>query len=145
MNSLYILLVCLAGAATALQAPINARLRDLVQSPTLSALISFAVGTVLLLIATLLTERGTLSNAGKASWWIWIGGGLGALYVIATLAAVPRIGAAAVVAAAVLGQLVAGIAVDSFGWFGVTRVPFSFGRAAGATLLAAGVFLLQRR
>jgi transporter family-2 protein len=145
MNSVYVLLVCVAGAATALQAPINARLRSAVHSPTLSALISFAVGTILLFLATILAERGTFTNLGKAPWWIWIGGALGALYVIATLVAVPRIGAAAVVASAVLGQLVAGIVVDSFGWFGVSRVPLSFGRAAGAALLAAGVFLLQRR
>jgi transporter family-2 protein len=145
MNSFYVLLVCLAGAATAIQAPINARLRAAVHSPALSALISFLVGTVVLVLATILSDRGTFSTASKAPWWIWIGGALGALYVIATLAAVPRIGAAAVVASAVLGQLVAGIAIDSFGWFGVPRVPFSAGRAAGAALLAAGVFLLERR
>ena len=145
MNSLYILLVCLAGAATAVQAPINARLRTVVRSPALSALISFIIGTVVLLFATLLTEQGTFAKVGKAPWWIWAGGALGALYVIATLAAIPRIGAAAVVASAVLGQLMAGIAVDSFGWFGVPRVPFSPGRAAGAMLLTAGVLLLQRR
>jgi transporter family-2 protein len=145
MNGLSILLVCLAGAATAIQAPINARLRAVVHSPSLSALISFVVGTIVLLVATFLTERGTFANASRAPWWVWVGGALGALYVIATLAAIPRIGAAAVVASAVLGQLIAGIAVDSFGWFGVPRVPFSLGRATGAALLAAGVFLLQKR
>jgi transporter family-2 protein len=145
MKSIYILLVAVSGAATAMQAPINARLRAAVHSPALSALISFLVGTIVLFLATVFTDRGTFSNAGKAPWWIWAGGALGALYVIATLAAVPRIGAAAVVASAVLGQLVAGIAIDSFGWFGVPRVPLSAGRIAGAALLAAGVFLLQRR
>lgn len=145
MNSIYVSLVCLAAAGIGVQAPINARLRAVVHSPSLSALISFAVGTTFLFLATILGDRGTWSSLGKAPWWVWLGGVFGALYVVAALVAVPRIGAATVVASAVLGQLVAGIAVDSFGWFGVQRVPLSLGRATGAVLLASGVFLLQRR
>src|SRR3954462_15026592 len=136
MTSVTAILLCfIAGAAVALQAPINARLRTAVQSAPLSATISFIVGGFALLLVTLAMDRGRLSGALRGPWWLWAGGLLGAFYVIVALASVPRVGAAVVVAAAVLGQLLVGLLVDSAGWFGMPKVPLSTVRIAGALLL----------
>ena len=68
---------------------------------------------------------------------------MGAFYVTFVVLAVPRIGTALVVGASVLGQLGQALALDTFGWLGVPRLPLSPTRIAGAVLLLAGVLLMQ--
>lgn len=141
------LLMVVAGAGIAFQAAINARLREWVLSPTLAALISFLVGSVALtlIVGAGLAGRGQLAGASRGPWWIWIGGLIGAVYVTAAVIAVPRVGAGVVIGAGILGQLAAGLAIDSFGWLGMARVPVSVSRIAGALLLFGGAWLMQRR
>ena len=144
---LVVLLMVAAGGGIAFQAAINARLRDWILSPTLAALVSFAVGgtALALVVAAGLGGRGQLAEAARGPWWMWIGGLLGAVYVTAAVIAVPRVGAGVVIGAGILGQLAAGLAIDSLGWLGVNRVPVSASRVAGALLLLIGAWLLQRR
>ena len=78
-------------------------------------------------------------------WWAWAGGLFGAFYVTISVVALPRIGTALVIACAVVGQLVAGLVLDSFGWLGVPKVPFNAWRVVGAALLCVGVLLMQRK
>ena len=142
-----IALMVVGGLGLAVQAAMNTRLRAGVQSPALSALISFVVGGVALALLALsgVLGRGRWPQAGSLPWWAWLGGLVGAFYVTATVVAVPRIGAALMIACTVLGQLVAALALDQFGWLGVPRVPFSPWRLLGAALLFAGVLLMQHR
>jgi transporter family-2 protein len=67
------------------------------------------------------------------------------VYVTAAVLAVPRVGAGVVIGAGILGQLIAALLIDSCGCLGVTRVPVSVGRIAGALLLLGGAWLMQRR
>ncbi len=147
MRYLVMLLMVVAGAGIAFQAAINARLREWVLSPALAALISFLVGSVALtlIVAARLAGPGQLAGASRGPWWIWVGGLIGAVYVTAAVIAVPRVGAGVVIGAGILGQLAAGLAIDSFGWLGVPRVPVSVSRIAGALLLLGGAWLMQRR
>jgi transporter family-2 protein len=55
------LLAMAGGALIAVQAPVNARLRLVLDSPAGSALVSFAVGTVVLAAATL-----AVGDAGRS-------------------------------------------------------------------------------
>lgn len=143
----YLLLMLLGGAGIAIQPAINARLRTAVEAPVLASLISFLVGSLVLVLVTAsgLIGRGRLDTASSVPWWGWLGGALGAFYVTAAVVALPRIGSGAVVATTILGQLVTALVIDANGWFGVTRTPLSVTRVLGAGLLLAGVALLQRR
>src|SRR5438874_12562814 len=84
MASLIVLLVVLAGIGQPMQAAMNARLRESVGSPALTALLSFIVGGLALTILTLsgALGRGTLSDLGRVPWWAWPGGLSGAFAVI---------------------------------------------------------------
>jgi transporter family-2 protein len=62
---------------------------------------------------------------------------------VATLVG-PRIGAAALLALTVLGQLLASLLVDQFGWLGFPLQPISLTKLAGAALLLGGVGLIVR-
>ena len=137
----------LGGVALAVQAAWNARMRSVVGTPILSAYLSVCVTFVILSLVVLsgLLGRGTLSGLGSAPWWAWGGGFAGAYFLVITLVALPRIGAALVVACLVLGQMATAMLLDATGWFGVPRIELTPMRIFGAVLLVAGVAVLQRR
>jgi transporter family-2 protein len=138
-----VLMLC-AGATIALQPSINARLAQKVGFLE-SACISFAVGTLALFLVILLSGRWVWKGLAETVWWEWSGGLLGAFFVSATILAVPRIGTAAAMAAAITAQLMTGLMLDHFGMFGFRGVEISPARSLGAALLIAGAWLVVRR
>lgn len=137
-------LTATAGGLIALQAPINAGLGRATGSLA-AALVSFAIGTVALTAIVVLSGKaGGLGSASDVSWYYLIGGLLGAVYVTNALIAVAAIGAGGVAAATITGQLVASVAIDRFGLFGLDEVPLSPERLLGVALLLAGTFLVVR-
>lgn len=141
--TMLLLMVC-GGMAIALQPSINARLAQKTGAFE-SSLISFAVGTLALLIVTMIAGKGSLRGIAGASWWELTGGFLGAFFVTLTIISVPRIGTTAVMAMVITGQLITGAALDHFGAFGLRQVPFSPLRALGILLLASGAWLIIKR
>ena len=142
---LYVLFALAAGAMLPIQFGINAVLARYLDSAVRASLVSFCVGTVCLLVATLLFYRGWPGGdrfAG-APWWIWIGGALGAFYVLGSVVTAPRLGAVTLVALILAGQAVSSLLVDHFGVLGFSEHPISLGRLAGVALVAAGVALVR--
>jgi transporter family-2 protein len=78
-------------------------------------------------------------------WWALTGGLLGAAYVVSTLMSVPAIGAGGVAAASIAGGLAFGAVADTFGMFGLERIPLDAARLAGLAILAFGAALVLRR
>jgi bacterial/archaeal transporter family-2 protein len=142
----FALLAIIAGVSFVLQASVNARLRTELASPNWAALISYAGGTVVMALVVLATRDPWLSAAaaGKTSWLSWTGGLWGAVYVVIIIVLLPRLGTATVIALFVLGQMIASLAFDNFGAFGVPKHPADLTRIAGALLLVAGVVLIRR-
>ena len=145
MTALLLSLIAFAvGAVAAMQPPVNAQLA--VRSGGLTAaLVSFAVGTVFLFILTLVTGNLTTVSLSSAPWWLFTGGLMGAAFVYTGLKLVPILGATALTAAAVAGQLAGGLLIDRLGLFGVTPVPLSATRLLGVALLVTGAVLVLRR
>jgi bacterial/archaeal transporter family-2 protein len=143
-RGLAVLLTAAVGGLIALQPPINAGLgRATGNLP--AALVSFAVGTLLLaLIVALVGQAGGLSSTFDVRWYYLIGGLLGAGYVTVALIAVSSIGAGGVAAATVTGQLTAAVVIDRLGILGLQQTPLSAARIAGVVLLLAGTYLVVR-
>jgi transporter family-2 protein len=143
-RGLAVLLTAAVGGLIALQPPINAGLGRATGNLS-AALVSFAVGTLLLaLIVALVGQAGGLSSTFDVRWYYLIGGLLGAGYVTVALIAVSSIGAGGVAAATVTGQLTAAVVIDRLGILGLEQTPFSAARIAGVVLLLAGTFLVVR-
>jgi transporter family-2 protein len=140
-----VLLVLIAGGMIALQAPTNAMLARAGGSPVLAALISFAVGTIGLLLVWLASGNrpGTSAFAGLP-WYAWIGGLYGALFVAVAAYAAPKIGLASLITIGIAGQIVMALILDQLGALGLPREPINIGRIAGALLVVAGVVLVRR-
>jgi transporter family-2 protein len=139
-----VLLMACGGVAVAVQPSINARLAQKVGSFE-SSLVSFAVGTIGLLLVVLLAGRGNLRGVADASWWELTGGLMGAFFVTMTIIAVPRMGTAAVMAIVIAGQLTTGALLDQMGLFGLRQFPMTPLRGIGMLLLCLGAALVVRR
>ena len=134
-----------AGAMLPIQFGINAQLASWVDSPLRATLVSFIVGTVALAVAMLVAARDwpPLERVESAPWWVWVGGLLGAFYVLGSVVAAPKLGAATLVAVILAGQAVASLLVDHFGWVGFEENPITLGRLAGVAFVAVGVALVR--
>jgi transporter family-2 protein len=139
----YALFALLAGAMLPIQFGINAQLATWVGGSVRAALVSFVVGALGLLVAVLLAARGWPDRAGDAPWWVWIGGLLGAFYVLGSIVTAPKLGATTLVALILAGQAVASLLVDHYGWVGFEEHPVNALRIAGVVLLAGGVALVR--
>ncbi len=140
---LFFLMFC-GGLAVAMQPSINSRLAQKIGFLE-SSCVSFAVGTLVLYLLALVTGRGSFRAVTDAAWWELTGGLLGAYFVSMTILAVPRIGTTAALAATISAQLLTGLLLDSFGFFGFRQIPFDLKRALGVALLIAGAALIFRR
>jgi transporter family-2 protein len=139
-------LALVAGMAAPTQFTINSQLRQVVGGPVLAAAISFLIGTVVLIVATVVVRRSVpdLGLLTIAPWWMYLGGFLGAFYVVASVILTPRLGAATTIGLFLAGQVVASIGIDHFGWFGVPVQQATIPRILGALLIIVGVAIVQR-
>jgi bacterial/archaeal transporter family-2 protein len=145
-QGLLYLLALGVGVGLVFQVGMNVTLRGVLLSPMVAALISFLVGSVALLLYILVTGAPWPARAqlGAVPLWAWFGGVLGAFYVASSIIVGPRLGAAALLALIVLGQLLASLVLDHFGWLGFAQHPLTLTRMFGAALLFGGVLLIVR-
>jgi transporter family-2 protein len=143
---LFLLLAVLAGAMLPVQTGVNVQLRGILGQPLAAALVSFLVGTLgLAAVAVLLRVAVPVGAAwGRSAWWHWSGGLLGAAYIAVTIVLAPRLGAAALIAALVAGQMTASLIVDHYGWVGFAQHAVTPLRLVGAALIVVGVVLVRR-
>jgi transporter family-2 protein len=135
-----------AGGVIAVQAAVNSRLGRELGNPALATFISFATGTVCILLYCLLAKITLPASQSvlRVPVWAWCGGLLGAVYVLIVITTTPKLGVGTMVGLTVAGQMLMAVALDHFGMLGLERHPISFGRLAGMALLIAGVVLLKR-
>jgi len=144
---LFFLLVALGGAGLTIQMAWNARLRTATGSPILTTIISIIVSLLSLVLVWVsgVTDRGTIPAFNSVPKWAWFGGVFAVYYLVASLIAIPKLGAAAVFSLVIAGQVIAALILDSTGAFGVARISLTASRVLGAALLLCGVILIQRR
>ena len=146
MGLFWSLLGIASGAFIAVQAPINSQLARGLGLPVAAAAFSFLSGAIVLGLATLVVTRGqgvALDWKAPAPWLFVAGGVLGGAYVTISTILIPRIGAAALMAFLVAGQLLAGMLLDRIGFLGMAVREISVGRVVGALLLMAGALLVR--
>ena len=140
-----ILLVFIAGALVALQAPTNAMLAKAGGSAVLAALISFMVGTAALLVVWLFSgNRPGTEPFTALPWYAWIGGLYGAVFVAVAAFAAPKIGIASLITIGIAGQIAMALWLDHVGAMGLAREPINLVRVGGALLVFVGVILVRR-
>ncbi len=140
------LVAFIGGGFIALQAPINAQAASHLGSPIAAATLSFIVGTVALIMLTVVFARGS-TNLGALTampaYMIFAGGLLGAAFVTMTITLAPKIGIAAVMALAIAGQLFTALLLDRLALFDLMERDLSVGRVGGAILVVVGALMVR--
>lgn len=146
MTAIYVVIALVSGAALAVQVGLNNGLRARLGHPILAALVSFLVGTALLLVNVAILRPAVPgpSELRRGPWWIWLGGVVGAVYVGCSAEFARRLGAAGWVSLIIAGQTLGSLALDHFGLVGFAPHPISAARLLGAALLLVGVALVLR-
>lgn len=135
-----ILLGVIAGAVTPAQTAINTRLRHAVGSPLRASMISFSMGLLTMLIATLVAGPYPLIPQGATSgpWWMWLPGLCGGIFLTGNILLLPHLGSLQTVMMPVMGQIAMGLLIDQFGWFGAEQRSLNTLRTIGALVATIG-------
>jgi transporter family-2 protein len=144
MAVLLVLATVAAGALLPLQIGMNSRLAGFVGGPVRASLVSFVVGSLILLaIVAIVYRSGGVQRAGSAPWWAWLGGSIGAAYVVSSIVIGPRLGATTFFGILVATQLVVSVVLDRFGWVGYPQNTPSPAKLLGVALLVTGAALVR--
>lgn len=130
------LLGIFSGLITPVQTAVNTRLGRSIGSPLRASLVSFSVGLIAMLTLTLLLGPYPLipATAANGPWWMWFAGVFGVTFLTGNVLLLPKLGSLKTVIMPVTGQIVMGLLIDAFGWFGTTAQPISPLRIAGAAI-----------
>ncbi|WP_424193578.1 DMT family transporter [Ampullimonas aquatilis] len=143
---LYAFLVVIAGISVAIQQVLNANLRAHIGSTWWAGFTSYFVGVMVMLIIALTTSPITrLTDAfnNTSSWYTWIGGLFGAIFIAICILMIPKLGATTTIVLIVVGQMVGSMTLDHFGLFGLSEQPMTMLKLTGATCLLLGVILIR--
>lgn len=137
------LLGIFSGLITPVQTAVNTRLGRSIGSPLRASLVSFSVGLIAMLTLTLLLGPYPLipAIAANGPWWMWFAGVFGVTFLTGNVLLLPKLGSLKTVIMPVTGQIVMGLLIDAFGWFGTTAQPISPLRIAGAAITLVGFLL----
>lgn len=144
------LIIVAAGLLVAMQAGANARLDKNLHNPFLSSAVSFGSGLLALLLTLavyLALQKGSMPRGQQIAavpWWGWIGGALGAVYVLVGVLTVQKVGTGVFVCLSVTASIIASLAIDHYGMLEIPRHVATPGRLLGGALMVAGMILIGR-
>jgi bacterial/archaeal transporter family-2 protein len=146
MKFVWLIIVFICGALLPLQAGLNTRLGKSIESPIYASMFSFIIGAITVAIYLQFTKE-TISWAGikSASIYSWLGGGVtGAIFITATMLALPRIGMALTFGLVVAGQVIVAVALDHFNILVAQQHSINIWRVLGILLIMMGVFIVRK-
>ncbi len=114
-TSLYAILAITGGRCPAPQSTVNARMRDVLRgSPWSAAMVSVIISAVILAALALIGGQGhqVARSLGEGPWWAYLGGVLGVVFLVTSLAAVVHMGATVTDIAVTLGGTVSAAVAD---------------------------------
>ena len=128
-----------AGMLSATQTAVSGTLGREIDSPLGASLLSFIVGTVLLAVICLFTRSVREEKIpGNLPWWMWIGGAMGALYVLANVVISGAIGTGLSVIILLVGATAGGLVVDHFGILSAQRDAVNAKKIIGIVIMIVG-------
>lgn len=142
----YILYLCLAAAAgilMAIQGSVNGALGKII-GPWEGNLLVHAIGLLLvaLLVFVFGVGQGGFSRIREVPWYLYLGGLISVAIIFGVMTSIAQTGAAKATTAIITAQLVAALAVETFGLFGLQQSPLTWSKGAGVLLLGIAARLL---
>lgn len=132
----------LVGMGIALQTGINSVLRKNVVSPLLSSFVSFGFGSILLIVLIFVQNEPlavSTETLSQSPWWIWLGGLLAMFGLTVNILIFSRLGSVQTAIMPILGQVITGTLIDTFGWFSAPQYDFTLLRLVGLAAVMVGI------
>ncbi|KAG0302889.1 hypothetical protein BGZ98_007147 [Dissophora globulifera] len=148
-NIIFCAFLCLVGGlATASQGAVNAKLGQYT-GQGLSSIIVFCTGAVASCIYFLIEVKGRppanlTSMMAQAPWWSWMGGVIGAIFVMILILTIPRLGAGTATAIIVCSQMIFTCMIDHFSIFGIPHRQYTVWRGLATIGLIGCVAVIAR-
>ncbi len=142
-NLLAALVGILGGLSVGVQGPIANAISTRLGGAS-SSLVVHISGAILSGLVLMLRGGERIANWRDLPWWMWGAGAFGVILYLTISYTFPRLGATSGIALIIIGQLVAGMVIDQFGWFGTAVRPIDLTRVAAGALLLAGGYLAVR-
>jgi transporter family-2 protein len=142
----YLIMGIAIGMFFPIQASISARLSSYSKTPLTASLTAFSLGTVILLIINLIVDPAGITTGIDFSYplYVFIGGAItGVGFNLANIILFSKLGASITTLVTVTGQMIVGILIDHFGWFGVPANPISITTALGVVIMIFAISLAQ--
>jgi transporter family-2 protein len=142
----YLIIGLIIGMFFPIQASISARLSSHSKTPLTAAFIAFSLGSVILLIINLIVDPIGISVGIDFSYplYVFIGGAIaGVGFNVANIILFSKLGASVTTIITVTGQMIVGILIDHFEWFGVPANPISITRSIGTIIMILAISLVQ--
>lgn len=89
-------------------------------------------------------DTSAISRLGRVPWYLFAAGAIGTIIVATAAWLIPRIGVGTMMVLMLSGQVVCGVVISHFGWWGSPTQPMSLIRGAGLLLVAIGSYLAVR-
>lgn len=143
MSVLTLLIGVLGGLAVGVQTPIANTIGKKVGGAASSVVVHVS-GLIFSVVVLLLYRGENIRQWRELPWWAYLAGLFGVILYLTINFTIPRIGTAAAISLIIVGQLLAGVVIDHFGFFGSAVHAVDAGRLLGLLLLVAGSYLLVR-
>lgn len=138
-----------AGMLSATQIAVNGYLGKVVGSPIKASAISFTVRIIFLAIICIVLHfkngksESFKNESAKNPWWMWIGGILGGLYILANVYLSRIVGTGMTVIILLIGSTTGGILVDHFGMFESPKKPINAQKILGVLIMILGAAAIK--
>ena len=149
MIFLYLFLV-IAGVLNTIQTGSNSTMHKHLQHPIVPGLVTLSGGLLVLFVALLVyslatgTPLPTKAQWLSAPWWAWIGGCMGAVYVLAMVNASQKVGAGVFIGITVTAAIITSLAMDHWAFVGFKQHTATPLRLLGGALMIGGLMLVAK-
>lgn len=148
------LFIAIAAVLNTTQSGCSGTLHKQMNHPILPGIITYVTGMAALLAGLMVygwitkTPLPSLAQwrqlTATGPWWMWIGGVLGAVYVMAMVNVSQKAGAGVFMGVSVTASIVTSLAMDHYGLLGFKQHTASLPRVIGAGLMVAGLVLIGK-
>ncbi|MGG0154184.1 DMT family transporter [Bacillus mycoides] len=135
-------LAILAGILISLQSVFNTKVNEIVGQWLTTACV-LGIGLISSVLFHIITEKSISVNFYTANYLFYISGLFGIGLIICIMGAIKSLGPAYTVLISLITQLVVAFCVDTFGLFGMERVPIQINKLIGIGLLIVGVGIFK--
>lgn len=131
-----------AGICMSLQGVFNTRLGDKIGQWETNLFVQ-GTGLAVTLFVLFFTGKGNLKNLKDSNIIYMLGGVLGVIIIFTVMKGIKILGTTHTISIILIAQLASAAAIDLFGFFDTTKVPFHISKIIGICVMIVGIVIFK--